>query len=170
MSLYKALDIPYRNERIAFELKIGKKQNCNVKTIKSIKDDFETFTGNLELSLDKIFDDNPSLVVAWKFNAKSDQWYKNDKTTHESSKIENLTSQFGLKQIINYPTHILCNSFSCNDLHLKLQPNLVMESSVHPSLHPNCDNQIGHAKFNWKIFYPPSTNVKFIIIKKQTWT
>ena len=77
-------------------------QNCNAVTIiKSIKDDFETFTGNLELISDKIFDKNPSLVVAWEFNAKSDQWYKNDKTTHESSKIENLTSQFGLKQMIN---------------------------------------------------------------------
>ena len=29
--------------------------------------------GNLELISDKTFDNNPSLVVAWKFNAKSDQ-------------------------------------------------------------------------------------------------
>ena len=32
--------------------------------IKSIKDDFETFTGNLELISDKIFDNNPYFVVA----------------------------------------------------------------------------------------------------------
>ena len=55
--------------------------------IKSIKDDFETFTGNLELISDKIFDNNPYFVVAWEFNAKSDQWYKNDKTNHENLKI-----------------------------------------------------------------------------------
>ena len=35
------------------------------------------------------------------------------------------------------------------------QPNLVMVSGVHSSLHPNCHHQIIHAKFNLKIFYPP---------------
>ena len=35
------------------------------------------------------------------------------------------------------------------------QPNLVMNSGVYSSLHPNCHHQIIHAKFNLKIFYPP---------------
>ena len=34
-------------------------------------------------------------------------------------------------------------------------PNLVMESGVHSSLHPNCHHQINDAKFNLKIYYPP---------------
>ena len=33
--------------------------------------------------------------------------------------------------------------------------NLVVESGVHLSLHPNCHHQIVFAKFNLMIFYPP---------------
>ena len=33
------------------------------------------------------------------------------------------------------------------------QPNFVMESGVHLSLHPNCYHQINYAKFNLKIYY-----------------
>ena len=35
------------------------------------------------------------------------------------------------------------------------QPNLVMESGIHSSLHSNCHHQIVFAKFNLSIFYPP---------------
>ena len=31
-----------------------------------------------------------------------------------------------------------------------------MNSGVHSSLHPNCHHQIIHAKFNLKLFYPPT--------------
>ena len=54
------------------------------------KDDFETFTGKLELALAKIFESNLFLVTVLEdFNAKSDQWYKNDETAYEDSKIAN---------------------------------------------------------------------------------
>ena len=33
------------------------------------------------------------------------------------------------------------------------QPNLVVDSGVHPSLHPNYDHQIVYAKFNLKIHF-----------------
>ena len=36
-----------------------------------------------------------------------------------------------------------------------LQPNFVMESGLHSSLHENCHYQINYAKFNLKIYYPP---------------
>ena len=57
--------------------------------------------------------------------------------------------------MINEPTHILGHFSSCTDLILTSQPDLVMESGVHSSLHPNCHHQITHAKFSLKIFYPP---------------
>lgn len=54
-------------------------------------DDFKTFPGKSELTLDKVFDNNLFLVAALgDFKAKSYQQYKNDKTTHEGSKTENL--------------------------------------------------------------------------------
>ena len=77
-----------------FWIKIGKKISKVVTFYRSTsqtKDDFETFKGKSELILDKVFDKNPFIVVALgDFNATSCQWYKQDKTTYEGSKIENL--------------------------------------------------------------------------------
>ena len=41
------------------------------------------------------------------------------------------------------------------DLIFTSQPNLVVESCVHRSLHPNCHHQMVFAKFNFMISYPP---------------
>ena len=148
----KILDIFYLQECIVFELKIVDKL-CKIVSLyrspNQYQDEFETFTNNLELILDKIFETNPFLVIALgDFNAKLSQWYKNDKTTTERCKITNLTSQYELKQIINQPTHILNNSSSCIDLLFTSQPNLVMESGVHSSLYSNCHHQITYARFS----------------------
>ena len=51
--------------------------------------------------------------------------------------------------------HILENSFSCIDLIFTTQPNMVLESGVHHSLHQNCHHQIIFAKFNLKVYSPP---------------
>ena len=70
-------------------------------------------------------------------------------------KIDTITSQFGLQQLINEPTHLTANSSSCIDLIFTSQPNLAVESGVHSSLHPNCHHQIVFAKINLKNCYPP---------------
>ena len=69
--------------------------------------------------------------------------------------LENITSQFGLHQMIDEPTHILESSSSCIDLIFTSQPNLITESGVHPSLHPNSHHKIIFAKLNLKIQYSP---------------
>ena len=76
-------------------------------------------------------------------------------STSDGISIENITSQFGLRQIINEPTHILENSSSCIDLIFTAQPNLSVESGTHPSLHPFCHHQIIYAKFNLEVLYTP---------------
>ena len=134
------LDIFYLQECIVFELKIGNKF-CKIVSLyrspNQSQDEFETLANKLELILDKIFETNPFLVIALgDFNAKLSRCYKNEKITTESSKIANLTSQYGLKQIINEPTHIRNNSSSCIDLVFTSQPNLIMESGVHSSHSP----------------------------------
>ena len=58
-------------------------------------------------------------------------------------------------QIIKEATHILESSSSCIDFIFTTQPNVVVESGVHPSLHLNCHHQIVFAKFNLQIYYPP---------------
>ena len=96
-------------------------------------------------------------VVLGDFNVKSNLWWKSDKTSYKGS-----TSQFGLPQLINEPAHHTMNSSSCTDLIFAWQPNLVLESGAHSSLHENCHHQIIHAKFNVKIYYPPP-------YKQETW-
>ena len=93
------------------------------------------------------------MTVIGDFNAKSCNWYSHDKTSFDGSTTESITSQFGLHQLINEPTHLLQNSSSCIDLIFTSQPNIVVKSGVHPSLHPNC--QIIFAEFNLKIYHPP---------------
>ena len=99
-------------------------------------------------------DKNLYLMVAFAdFNAKSNSWYTNDSTDIAGSNIGILTSTFGFHKIINEATHILNNSFSCMDLILTSQSNLVTESRVRFSLHVNCHQQITYVKFNLNVIY-----------------
>ena len=60
-----------------------------------------------------------------------------------------------MKQLISAPTHVLQHSSSCFDFVFVNQPNLVIDSGIHPSLHQNCHHQIIFCKLNLKIEYPP---------------
>ena len=156
----KALDIQFLNECIIFEIKIGGKMCnflCLYRSPSQTRNIFETFADNLELTLDTLTNKNAFLIVAiGDFNAKTTNWYKTDTTSYEGLKIDAITSQFGLHQLINESTHLTGNFSSCIDLIITSQPNLVMESGVYSSLHPNCHHQIVFAKFNLEIFYPPT--------------
>ena len=155
----KLINIHYLNECITFEIKLGDKI-CNFvswyRSQNQSEDDFENFCNNFKLILDAVLTTNPFLTVAiGDFNAKSGNWYNGDTATSEGSKIEAITSQFGLQQIINQPTHIRGHFVSCIDLIFSSQPNLVMSSGIKSSLHQNCHHQIVFAKFSLKVHYPP---------------
>ena len=61
----------------------------------------------------------------------------------------------GMKQLISDPNHILQHLSSCIDLIFVNQPNLVLDSGIHPSRHLNCHHQIIFCKLSLKIEYPP---------------
>ena len=87
----KLINIHSLNECITFEITLEDKNQSDPKMT------LKTF----------VITTNPFLIVAiGDFNAKSSNWYTGDTTTFEGSKTEAITSQFGLKQIINEPTHI----------------------------------------------------------------
>ena len=142
----KVTGVRLLEECIAFDLIISNKLCSFVALYRSpsqSQDDFATFSDNFEMTLDLASKKNPYLlVVLGDFNAKLRQWYDEDSSTSEGILIENITSQFGLHQIINEPTHILENSSSCIDLTFTLQLNLSVESRTQSSLHPNCHHQI----------------------------
>ena len=95
------------------------------------------------------------ISVLGDFDAKSNNWCKNDITSHEGSMIDAVTSNYRLHQLIQEPTSILNTSSSCVYLIFTSQTNLVMESGVHSSLHPNCDHEVVFAKFNLSVLYQP---------------
>ena len=104
------------------------------------------------MNLDDSFNSNPFLTtVIGDFSAKSNKWSEGDRSTIEGSKIDFLTSQFGLSQIIKEPTHIVENSSSYTDLTFTTQPNMVLESGVHHSQDKNCQHQIISATFHLKV-------------------
>ena len=157
----RVLSIQYLQECICknFELNIGGKI-CNFislyRSLSQTQDEFEKFFDNLELNLDILCQKKPFLTVLIEdLNAKSKNWYCHDKSSHEVNAINNVRKQFGLQQIIKEPTHISNTSSSCIDLIFTSQPNLITNSCVHPSLHPNCHHQIGFCKMSLHIVYPP---------------
>ena len=71
-----------------------------------------------------------------------------------------------LYHIINEPTHE--NSSYCINFTFTSQPNLVVDSGIHPFSHPNCHDQIVYVKFNLKIHFPLLTYEKYGIMGKGT--
>ena len=69
-----------------------------------------TFLKNFELNLDTILANDPfSTVVFCDFNFKSNLWCKSCKTSYEGSEIDDITSEFRLKQLINEPKYLTRN-------------------------------------------------------------
>ena len=100
----RVFGIQYLNECINFELKIGDKLCTFVALYRSrsqSQDNFETFIDNFELNLETLSQKNPFLLVAiGDFNAKAKIWYCNDNTISQGNALGNVTSQFGLHQVI----------------------------------------------------------------------
>ena len=93
------------------------------------------------------------ISVLGEFNAKSNYWCKNDITSHEGSISDVATCNYGLHQLNQEPAQILNSSSSFIDVIFTSQPNLVMKSEVHSSLHPRCHHHVVFAKVNLSILY-----------------
>ena len=170
----KILNIHYLRESVSFELQVGSKI-CKIVSLywspSQRSDNFEKFADNFELTIDTLVESNSDLVaVLGNSNIKSKNWYINDKPTTESAEIEFVTSQFGLLQIKNEPTYVLENSSSCIDLIFTSQPNLVVDSGVHPSLHPNWHHQTVYTKFNLKIRFLSLRTKNIALRTRKHWT
>ena len=119
--------------------------------------EFDDFMTNFENLFDSIHSLNPYfIIILGDFNAKLKKWKTDDIDTNEGKRINDVTSSYALSQIISGPTHILPHSSSCIDLIFTNHPNLITNSGIHPSLHPNCHHQIIFAEIDFKIFFPPS--------------
>ena len=121
------------------------------------QDGFNEFWLNYEQLPSEIIFWNPSsLLITGDINVRTSSWWRNDAANLEGTQAEALACFYGLNQIILSPTHIFRNWFSCIELIFTNQPNFVIGTRVHPSLHANCHHQITFLKLKLKMKYPPS--------------
>ena len=106
---FRVINVKYLQESISFELRIGGrccKFSCLHRSPSQTQNESKTFLKNFEMTLDEIHKNNPFMtVVLGDFNVKSNNWCKADVTSLEGSKIDTITSRYGLNQLIWEPTH-----------------------------------------------------------------
>ena len=160
VGLYVKDSLPSKNrsdlvtlpECIVHEIQLNKKKYFFAVIYRSPSQDpeeFDNFTIHFELMLSKMHAENPfCVIITGDFNCRSTQWWENDTENNEGKIFEPLSSDNGLHQLIAEPTHLMGDSKSCIDLIFTDQPNLFVESGVHPSLHEQCHHQIVHGKLS----------------------
>ena len=187
VGLYVKDSLPSKNrpdlvtlpECVVCEIQLKKKKYFFVVVYRSPSQnqgEFDNFILNFELLLSKIHAENPfCVVITGDFNCRSTQWWAKDIENSEGKEFEPLTSDLGLHQLISEPTHLMGDSKSCIDLIFTDQPNLIVESGVHPSLHVQCHHQIVYGKVSVSsISVPPNTRriwhydkADFVAIRKS---
>ena len=145
----KIINLNILDKCLVCELSFGSHRVCLVsiyQTPSQSSNEYDTFLFNFEQLLTYLNSIKPRvLLVTDDFNVRSSSLWYYDFDTVEGTRIESITSYYGLHQIINEPTHILPSSTSCIDLIFTNQPSLVINSGVHSSLHQNCHHQIKFA-------------------------
>ena len=117
---------------------------CHYRSISQTNYVFQSFLKNIEMTLDKVHEENPFVIsVLGDFHAKSNNWCKDDTTSHEGSMIDAVTSNYGLRQLIQESELVL----------FLYRPNFHHSTKFSHgigspfNLHPNCHQQIVFAKF-----------------------
>ena len=98
------------------------------------------------------------MILTGDFNCRSSQWWPQDVEHFEGTALDELIETNNLCQLINEPTNMKNEGMSCIDLIITDQPNIFIESGVHPSLDDHCQHQIVFGKINISIPYPPPYN------------
>ena len=110
----------YLNKCLTLEVSVSNKKGYVITLSSSpsqTSDEFQSFVSNLENLLINITNYNLHFVILLgKFNAKSKSWTVNNTATEEDTILENLSSFYGMKELVSAPTHILQHSTSCIDL------------------------------------------------------
>ena len=147
----KIINVNILNECLICELSFGSRRVYQVSIYRipsQSSSEYDAFLLNFEQLLTYLNNIKHMLLVTGDFNVRFSSWWSDDIDTIEGTRLESTISYYGLYQIINEPTQILQSSASCIDVMFTNQPNLVINSGVHPSLHQNwpppeniCSNQ-----------------------------
>ena len=122
------------------------------------QDEFDNFMTDFEIFLSNMSAEKSyAIIISGDLNCRSSQWWENENENEKGKRFEPLVSDLGLHQLIRELTHLMSDHKSCIDLILTDQPNIFIDSGVHPSLHELCHHQIvyGRLSSNCPTLPPP---------------
>ena len=118
--------------------------------------EFNNFIEKFETLLSKIENERPyCTLITGDFNAHCNEWYNKNKTNIFGSTLQGLFNDHGLFQMVHHPTFITKVARTSLDLVITNQPNLILSTEVHPSLHTNSHHQVNYTKVHLKCPPPP---------------
>ena len=82
------------------------------------------------------------IIITGDFNCRSPHWREDEHENDEGKIFETFTAELGLQQLVCKPTHFIGESKTCLDLIFTNQPNLFLETGVHPALHKQCHHVV----------------------------
>ena len=131
-------------ETIVCEVNISRKKIFFVTVYRSPSqnsEQFENFISNMQIMVNRLRMERPhSVVLTGDFNCRISQWRTEDAESPEGMALDEIIEANNMHQLINEPTNMGGESMSCIDLIITDQPNLFVESGVHPSLDNNCQH------------------------------
>ena len=131
-------DLELLQETVVVEITVARKKVffvANYRSPSQSSDQFETYIDSLQLMLDLIRNETPhAVVLTGDFNCRSSQWWDLDTESPEGAALDEFIETNKLHQLIEEPTNIRNDSMTCIDLIITDQPNLFVNSGVHPSL------------------------------------
>ena len=152
-------DIATLPESIVCELNLDRKKYFFVVVFRSPSQDqqeFDNFMNNFELMLSKMSAEEPyAVIISGDFNCRSPQWREKDNENEEGRQFEPLTTDLGLHQLNLWTDPYDWSIKILYRLDFIDQPNLFIESGIHPSLHEQCHHQIIHGKLSVRNLAPP---------------
>ena len=146
-------------ERIIAEVNLGLKKIVMVTIYDSPSqnsEQFEVFMGKLQMIVTRLRQENATaIIIKGDFNCRSSQFWEGDEDNPEGIAFDEFLDTNSLNQLINELTDISRESMSCTDRIITDQPNLFLESGVHPSLDMHCQHQLVYGKLNVSMLAPP---------------
>jgi len=152
-------DLEMLQEAVVAEINFLRKKILFVaiyRTPSQNNEQFKIFMDKLQIMCGNFQRERPySIIVTGDFNCRSSQWWGGDIENQEGAALDELLETNNLFQLIDEPTNVRGECMSCIDLIITDQPNIFVESGVHPSLDDHCQHQIVYGKVNISIHHPP---------------
>ena len=103
-------------------------------------EEFQLFIDKLQLILNYMNNDSPhSVIITGDLNGRSSQWWTEDIENIEGATLDAMIETNNMHQFID---DLRRDGMSCIDLIVTDQPNIFVESGVHPSLDEHCQHQV----------------------------